>query len=119
MELKYCPRCRFKDVDRILTTQRRNIFRCTNCNWRSKPFIPPIKPIPTTKKVRVYQFGGWGFEVYDVYGQCVIYSRSYGTKEEAIENMQKTLKNGKGKPYGPYTGIIWPQTIEVKAEVFK
>ena len=119
MELKYCPRCKFKDVDRILTTQRRNVFRCINCNWQSKPFIPPIKPIPTTKRVRIYNFSGWGYEVYDGYGQHVVYSRSYDTREEAIKAMRKDIDHGKGKPYGPYTGIMWPRTVEVKGEIFK
>lgn len=120
LSLPYCPKCHSQeDIHRVLVRERKNKFRCDYCNWESKVFIPPVRPIEITKTISPNIFHGWCYEIYDGYGQHHTFSRSYHTREDAIEDMKKDIAHGKGKSYGPYTGILWPKTITVKGEVFK
>lgn len=119
MKPKYCPKCKEDEVRKILTKGRKNIFECENCYWKSKPFIPKTRPIKHIKNVSPNNFYGYCYEVFDKYGQPCVFSRSYDTREDAIKEMMDDISKGIDKPYGPYTGVLWPKTVEVKGEVFK
>jgi hypothetical protein len=121
-EITECPRCGGTDLHDEWVSGRKLQLRCgdSDCRWKEKPRVPETLPILSTKTVRANQFSGFCFESYDKYGHILCHSRSYDTREEAVEELIKHLsKWNKNPDYAPCTGILWPDRVEVVGEVIK
>jgi hypothetical protein len=115
-----CPKCGSKDLYDRWTSGRKLERGCHDCSWKEPPRTPELQVIKNTKIVSANQFWGFCFEIYDRYGHITIASRSYATKEEAREELVKELSSENENPdYGPCTGILWPDRVEVVGEVVK
>jgi hypothetical protein len=94
-------------------------YYCYNCGWQSAPMTPPQIEVET-KRTQVVGFGLYDYTIYDRFGWVMIYSQSYRTESEAMEQMRADLKRGlEDKDAGPYTAVMWPHTVEIQGKVFK
>ncbi len=109
-----CQECDYDDFIQLWAKDRKLMYGCTNCGWKTEPFTPPLKEIETEKELEVNQFGGLGYTLYDQYGYALIYSRTYDDRNEAIEELQKDILRNPGS-----SAVLWPDYVTVKGEVFK
>jgi hypothetical protein len=115
-----CPECGNNRLGDVWVKGRHLQQHCYECDWKGPIRIPEKKGIETTIKINVGRFGGFQYTVFDRYGYPKTFSRSYATKIEAEEDLNKEVVHGKtDQDAGPYTGILWPDKVEVKGEVFK
>ena len=118
--LKYtkCPRCGEKLLMDCWTNERKLQQECyaEGCYWHGEPRIPNKQTIQFEKEICVNR-GSWQYDIYDKYGHIMISSRSYPTREEAIEALTKDCENNnKNTNVSPVTSILWPPTVKVKGE---
>jgi len=74
------------------------------------------------KALRVDDFWGWDYVIYDRFGHKSTISRSYGTEQAAIKEMERDLKFGENDPdAGPYTGVLFktPARVVIHGKMFK
>ena len=115
-----CPICGSNRLTRQWCVGRTLSQKCYDCDWIGEPKIPEDIPIITTKKVLTGQFDGFHYEVFDKYGYILTCSRTYVSKDEAMDNMRKELKLGKKDlDAGPYTAVFWPPSVLVRGKIFK
>ena len=120
MKLNKCPECGNKHLSDNWKRKRKLQQICNECGWCGKIRTPEVVKIKTTKKVTVNQFHGYCYEIFDKYGHIMVYSKSYDTEKEAeVALHQETNRGEKDKDAGPYTGILWPNTICIKGKVYK
>lgn len=126
MKHKTCPKCGSSDLgDRWCTGRKLQQF-CKNddedCNWKGDLRIPERIKITDTKDLRVDNFCGWDYIIYDKYGHVSVYSRTYNSKDKALKELEYdiTVKN-ENDPVSPYTGVLFktPPTIKIRGEMFK
>ena len=113
-EPKECPKCGDGVFQQIWQRGRKLAYRCEFCYWLSEPFTPPMKELCPDKVIRVSQFGGLQYTLYDEYGHVMVSSRSYDDRDKAIESLKKDLKRNSGS-----TAVLWPETVTARGEVFK
>ncbi len=111
---KECPKCGFDVFHQIWQRERKLAYRCEECYWLSEPFTPPMQKIETEQVIHVGQFGGIEYTVYDQYGHVMSMSRTYHDRDEAIVELKKELTQ-----HPESTGVLWPETVIAKGEVFK
>ena len=89
------------------------------CGWVGLPRVPEKRRITNTRKLRIDDFSGWDYIVYDKYGHESVISRTYHSKEDAIKELQEDLNI---KDAGsPYTAVLFnvPSSVTIKGKVFK
>jgi hypothetical protein len=72
------------------------------------------------KVLRVDNFHGWDYILYDKYGHVSTLSRSYGTEDEATTEMETALIRGESDMHaGPYVGVLFytPPTITITGKM--
>ena len=116
MLLTKCPYCGSDDLHAVLAYGRLNRQICDECSWRSYPFIPATREVTGTKTLSVG--AGYHFSTFDKYGQACTSSKGYGTASEAHKDMMEELDAGRHREGGPYTGVLWPPTAQVKGIIF-
>ncbi|MFA5299609.1 MAG: hypothetical protein WC389_15580, partial [Lutibacter sp.] len=97
MKIKTCPECGSTLGSDCWTTGRKLMQRC-DCGWKGEPRIPETLPIQDTKNVRVGQFWGYHYEIFDKYNHLLTSSRYYGTEKETLEEMQSDLTHSNKSP---------------------
>jgi len=118
-KLKSCPKCKGYLGDTWVKGRKLQQY-CHNCYWKGPIRIPERLEIKTTKTIRANQFCGFHYETFDKYGHIRTSSRSYDDKSEALEKLYRELEySGNDKDGGPYTAILWPDTVTVVGEIFK
>lgn len=117
----FCPRCDSRNLgDQWVGPGRKLQQHCEECGWRGVPRVPEQKVVQTTKEVKVNQFYGFEYHLFDCYGHAMVYSRTYNNEKEAELALREELKRGeKDKEAGPYTGVLWPATTVVEGKLFK
>ena len=94
-----------------------------NCGWKGEPYTPPRKRITNTTELRIDDFYGWHYIVYDKYGHVQTDSATYDTREEAMEELTDDLtpKEGYIDPAAPLTAVLFkvPGRVTVKGKMFK
>jgi len=118
MKLEECPECESRVLNRRWCSGRRLQQFCETCGWEGEKEIPEQREIETTKRVIVNHHGGFQYTIYDKYGHTYMYSKSFVEKALAIEELEKDLKIGENKDYGPFTAVLWPRFVEVHGEIF-
>ena len=121
MKVDKCPDCGSTDLGDRWTSGRKLTQCChdDDCNWVGPARIPEKIPIRSTKHIAVSRFGGFEYEIYDRYGHTTTLSRTYSNQAEALKAMDRDLQQGEKSPdAGPYTGILWPATVEAIGKKF-
>ena len=114
-----CPKCGSKDIGDRWVKGRKLSRYCYDCDWVGLPRVPELWKIKNTREIRVGQFPGFQYEIFDRYGHILVHSRFFDTKTEVKKALMKEMKLGKkDKDAGPYTGILWPSTVTVKGMVY-
>ena len=118
--LKECFNCGSTNLGDRWTAGRLLEQHCYECGWTAQPRIPEKLPIVVVKQVKVNQFWGFHYEVFDRYGHMMVSSRYYDKEDEAETALNKELERGK-KDFnaGPYTAVLWPARTLVEGRVFK
>lgn len=123
-KVKECPRCGSTSLGDRWCSERKLQQYCTEdeCEWRGQPRIPEKRRITNTKKLRVDDFYGWDYIIYDRYGHVSTISRSFDTEGDATKEMEADLKRGEvNTDAGPYTGVLFhtPSSVILKGKMFK
>lgn len=117
--LKECPDCGMAVHD-CWTKGRKLQQRCDMCGWGGEPRVPETIAIKDTKNIRVGQFYGFHYEIFDKYGHISTISSYYQTEEEAVKEMKDSLARRNKQPdLAPCTAVLWPNVVAIKGEVFK
>jgi hypothetical protein len=127
MKFGNCPECGCKDLGDRWVSGRKLQQYChdghdDNCHWVGTPRIPETIPITPYKDLRVDNFKGWDYIIYDKYGHVSTYSRSYVTEEEATKILEAELnREYPNDPAAPYTGVLFftPHTVKLEGKIFK
>jgi len=115
----FCPRCESKDLgDQWVGPGRKLRQHCNKCGWVGVPRTPEQKIVQTTKEIKVNQFYGFEYHLFDRYGHAMVYSRTYKDEKECELALREELERGRGKEDGPYTGVLWPATTVVEGKLF-
>jgi|WetSurMetagenome_2_1015567.scaffolds.fasta_scaffold647904_2 hypothetical protein len=113
-----CPKCGSDDLYNRWVSGRKLQRGCRDCTREETPRIPESLLIENRKFIVANQFPGFCYEIYDQYGHAITFSRSYGTAEEARTALLKDLGKWNNNPnYGPCTGVLWPDKVEVVGEI--
>lgn len=131
-KFKRCPKCGRMDTLSDRWTKGRMLQQyCSGaadafnddytdrCGWVGLPRVPEKRKITNTKKLRVDDFPGWDYIIYDKYGHESCFSRTYSSKEEAIKKIKEELKIQDAG--SPYTVVLFhvPSSVIIKGKVFK
>ena len=124
MKVKECPNCGSTNLGDYWCIGRKlqQFCREEDCTWKGKPRIPEKIPITNTKELRIGNFPGWDYEIYDKYGHTETISCSYDTRADALKELKRDLMNGEqDKDAGPYTGVLFhtPVRVTIKGKMFK
>lgn len=130
MKLKVCPKCGSKNLGDRWTRHRKLEQYCCNeendygeeCNWVGEPRTPERRRITNMKALRIDDFYGWDFIIYDRFGHESTLSQTFDTEKEALKDMEEDLKRGeKDVDGGPYTGVLFktPARVILKGQMFK
>jgi hypothetical protein len=130
MRLKICPYCGGNKFGKRWTDGRKLVQYCNgyddyqgdNCQWVSDPYTPPKRRITDTKELRIDDFCGWDYIIYDCYGHVKTLSATYNSKPEAMRELERELKQGREDvDGGPYTAVLFktPSKIVLKGKMFR
>jgi hypothetical protein len=126
MKLKKCPSCGSSLGDRWCAGRKLQQYCLdsldNDCTWKAQPRTPERRQITNTKDLRVDNFSGWDYIIYDKFGHESTMSRSYGTEGAARKEMEWALIRGESDVVaGPYTGVLFytPPTVKLTGKVFK
>jgi hypothetical protein len=119
IKLKQCPECE-GSLNDYWAKGRKLQQHCTWCGWKGEIRVPESRLIEDTKTICTGQFSGFSYEMFDKYGCTLIMSRSYDTEVAAVIEIEKELIYGKtDKDAGPYTAVLWPDTVIVQGTIYK
>lgn len=120
MKYNECPECDGR-LKTVLATNRLNKQLCENCWWEGEPFVPETKEVTGVRKISDHLSSC--YEIFDKYGQCIVCSIRQRSHEEGRAELMRELEyyNNKynSEQGGPFTGVLWPDKIEVVGEVFR
>jgi hypothetical protein len=95
----------------------------TQCGWVGEPRIPERKRITNTDTLRLDEFFGWHYLIYDKYGHLSTDSATHDTRAEAMEALEEdmTPKEGYIDPAAPLTAVLFkvPSNVTIKGKMFK
>lgn len=135
MKLKTCPKCKSTRLGERWAKNRMLQQYChgcdsygdydedTRCTWVGEPRIPEKKRITNTDTLRIDEFFGWHYLIYDKYGHLSTDSATHNSQAEAMEALEENLTPPQGydDPAAPYTAVLFdvPQTITIKGTMYR
>lgn len=126
MKVKCCPKCDATGLSEIWANGRKLMQRCNNsddgCYWRGEPYTPPKRRVIATKDLRIDDFSGWDYVVYDKYGHTMTLSQTFSGSTAAMKELERELVRGeKDENAGPYTGVLFktPYRVVLKGTMFR
>lgn len=128
MKVKTCPKCGFSSLGERWSRGRMLEQYCHDpeemgCHWVGEPYTPPKRRITNMDRLRIDEFAGWHYIVYDKYGHVQTDSATYGSRAEAEKEMAEdiTPREGYDDPAAPYTAVLFnvPSSVVIKGEMFK
>lgn len=124
MKIKKCPTCGCTEIGDRWCVGRKLQYFCANedCDWEAEPRTPSKRVITDTKDLRIDNFSGWDYIIYDKYGYVAVYSRSYDSKQAVMEAVERELNNGdENEAAGPYTAVVFktPGSVSLKGKMYK
>jgi len=94
-----------------------------SCGWKGEPYTPPRKRITNTTDVRVDDFSGWHYIVYDKYGHVQTDSATHNTRAEAMKELERDLtpKQGYDDPSAPLTAVLFfvPANFTIEGTMYR
>lgn len=118
-----CPECCSEDIGDRWCNGRMLQYYCRECGWHAEPRTPEKIPITNTCELRVDDFSGWHYIIYDKYGHVQTDSATYDTREEALKELEDDLtpKPGYVDPSAPLTAVLFnvPDHVTIKGTMFK
>jgi hypothetical protein len=123
-KVECCPECGSTNIGDRWASGRKLQYYCgeEDCYWTAEPRTPSKRRITDTKDLRVDDFSGWDYIVYDKYGHVATYSRTYNGEASAMKELERELVRGeKDANAGPYTGVLFqtPSRVTIKGKMFK
>jgi hypothetical protein len=135
MKVKVCPKCGSKNLGERWAMGRKLQQYChgvtsfgdydedTHCRWVGEPYTPPRKRITNTDTLRLDEFVGWHYIVYDKYGHTQTDSATHDTRAEAMEALidDITPREGYDDPAAPYTAVLFnvPSNVTIKGTMYR
>lgn len=126
MKVKSCPKCGNTDLGDRWQTGRKLQQYCRNeddnCYWKGTPRTPERRRITNTKDLRVDDFYGWDYVVYDKFGHTMTLSRTYSGEPAAKAELDRELLRGvTDVNAGPYTGVLFktPSRVVLTGKMFR
>jgi hypothetical protein len=94
-----------------------------DCTWVGEPRIPEKKRITNTDTLRLDEFFGWHYIVYDRYGHVQTDSATHDTRAEAMKALEEDLtpREGYDDPAAPLTAVLFnvPSHVSVKGKMYR
>lgn len=122
-EPKVCPKCYGEDIGDRWTKGRMLEYYCRDCHWHAEPRTPESIPITNQCDLRIDNFHGWHYIIYDKYGHVSVDSATHGTKEEAMKDLEwhMTPKRSFPDPAAPYTAVLFyvPPRVQITGIAFR
>ena len=124
MKLKICPKCGCEDLGDRWCKDRKLQQYChdEDCNWVGTPRTPERRRITNMKALRVDDFSGWDYIIYDRFGHESTISQMFDTEREAKKEMEDDLQHGERDVNGgPYTAVLFktPARVVIHGKIFK
>lgn len=126
MKIKLCPKCGSSNLGERWSNGRKLVQYChsdEDCYWVGEPYTPSKRRITNTTDLRIDNFSGWHYIVYDRFGHIQTDSATYHTKAEAVKEMEEDLtpRAGYNDPAAPYTAVLFnvPSRVTIKGKMFK
>lgn len=130
MKLKVCPKCGGKNLGdrwakgRMMQQYCHGVYdEDTNCGWVGEPRIPEKRRITNKDTLRIDDFHGWHYLIYDKYGHLQTDSATHDTRAEAMEALEEdmTPKEGYVDPAAPLTAVLFfvPANITIKGTMYR
>ncbi len=134
MKVKVCPKCGSTNLGERWSSKggRRLEQYChgendeycnDDCSWVSEPYTPPKRPITNKVELRIDDFYGWHYQVFDRYGHIQTDSATHDSKAEAMKELTDdiTPREGYDDPAAPYTAVLVkvPCRVTVEGTMFK
>lgn len=128
MKLNVCPKCGSKNLGDRWAMGRKLEQYCNgpdgeDCTWVGEPRIPEKKRITNTDTLRLDEFFGWHYIVYDRYGHVQTDSATHDTRAEAMKALEEDLtpREGYDDPAAPLTAVLFnvPSHVSVKGKMYR
>lgn len=128
MKVKTCPKCGFSSLGERWSRGRMLEQYCHDpeemgCHWVGEPYTPPKRRITNKDTLRIDEFHGWHYIIYDKYGHVQTDSATYGSKSEALKEMEDDLKPKRDyvDPAAPLTAVLFfvPSSVTIEGTMFK
>jgi hypothetical protein len=125
MKYKKCPKCGSENLGDCWQVGRKLRQYChdeEDCGWVGAVRVPETQKVTGFKDLRVDDFSGHAYTIYDKYGHVMVLSQTYGTAEEAHKAMKRDILMGEKNPdAGPYTGVRFniPAYVKLRGKMFK
>ena len=128
MKVKCCPKCGSRELgDRWVAGRKLQQYCYISaeeevCGWKAEPRTPERRRISGTKFLRIDDFSGYDYVIYDKFGCEFTISRSDSSEDTARKEMERELIRGETDEHGgPYTGVLFktPTSVVLKGKVFK
>lgn len=128
MKFTKCPKCGSRQLgDRWVAGRKLQQYCYISnsdeaCDWVAKARTPERRRVTNSKKLRVDNFPGWDYVVYDKFGHETTLSRTYSDEAAALSEMERELKRGETDVNaGPYTGVLFktPASVFITGKMFK
>jgi len=126
MKVKSCPKCGCTELGERWSNGRKLEQYCHNdedhCYWKGEPYTPPKRRITDTKELRIDDFYGWDYILYDRFGHVMTLSATESTEAKVMAELERELKRGENdKNGGPYTGVVFktPSRVILKGRMFR
>lgn len=128
MKVKACPKCGNTSLGERWCKGRKLEQYCNgpdgeDCYWVGEPYTPPRRRITRLDTLRIDEFYGWHYIVYDKYGHVQTDSATHDTRKEAMEALEEDLtpRPGYVDPAAPLTAVLFkvPSRVTIKGTMFK
>jgi len=117
----FCPKCESRDLgDQWVGPGRTLQQYCRNCDWEGTKRVPEQKIVHTKKEIKVNQFYGFEYHLFDRFGHIMVYSKTYPNEKAAELDLEREIERGKKDvEAGPYKGVLWPATTVVEGKLYE
>jgi hypothetical protein len=135
MKIKKCPKCGSTSLGERWCKGRKLQQYCQGldsygdydediqCTWVGEPYTPPKRRITNTMELRIDNFHGWHYLIYDKYGHLQTDSATHPTREEALKAMVRDLtpKQGYDDPAAPLTAVLFnvPSNVTITGTKYR
>ena len=120
-KFKYCPECGGHNLGDRWCRGRKLQQYCHSCEWKSEIRTPEKKKITNQRDLRIDEFYGWSYILYDRYGHVTMYSATHNSEKKARKEMEGDMQRMKSLDETPITGVLFfvPFFVTIKGKMYK